>query len=676
MLKQLSIRNAKRQAREYMIYFITITCTVSFMYGFNALIFSDIVASLPELEILFYMIITISLLIVFILGWLVHYMTNFMLKKRSKELSTYMILGISNKNISKLFFKENFLICGVAFVCGTLFGYLISEILKIIILNLFGIDYQFSISFSIPAIALTGLYFLMIFIFALWKNGRSIRKMKLYDLLYYEKRNENTSLEKTGWMAVVFVISLVFGAGGIGLFMYMPLGKGYDVLLGMVLIVLFLFGFFQSVPGFLAKVFGSRENIKYSKNRLFLLRSFTSKIASLSMTLCMISVLFTLALTAMGVAVSVNEIAGRSIELNVFDIVILSKNPNSDFSGYRSRIEETVPVEADHLYYIYHNEDQTFRDIRAKAAASYSDLPQEIYVEYQYDTYMKYSDYRALCRMLAIDVPQIKENEYIIHCVPALQDAYSEYMHRQVVMNGKTMELNSINTAPFNQADSYGNGMDFIIVVPDEMADKLPVIYQVYTAQTFEPVSSIALENLCAQDERLEILDRNLMVSSSDMGAYGTSIPDSGKDYISGRSAFKKNYADVYSIMIALFYLALIFVITGATILVTQILSDCGKHKKQYDILRHIGMSTQTVNQTVNKQLAAFFLLPVIPAVVISSSLVFISMNIMQPQSYIFPVFEGYGWIWGAIASAVGLLFILYGIYFIAVCKNYKKSII
>lgn len=59
MLKQLSIRNAKRQAREYMIYFITITCTVSFMYGFHALIFSDTVSSLPELEILFYMIIII-----------------------------------------------------------------------------------------------------------------------------------------------------------------------------------------------------------------------------------------------------------------------------------------------------------------------------------------------------------------------------------------------------------------------------------------------------------------------------------------------------------------------------------------------------------------------------------------------------------------------------------------
>lgn len=675
MLKQLSIRNAKRQAREYMIYFITITCTVSFMYGFNALIFSDTVSSLPELEILFYMIIMISILIVFILGWLVHYMTNFMLKKRSKELSTYMILGISNKDISRLFFKENFLICGMAFVCGTLFGYLISEILKIIILNLFGADYQFSISFSLRAIALTGFYFLLIFIFALWRNGRSIRKMKLYDLLYYEKRNEKSRLENAGWMVFVFLISFICGVAGIGLFIYMPIGKGYDVLLGLALIVLFLFGFFQSVPGFLAKVFGGRENIKYSKNRLFLLRSFTSKIASLSMSLSMICILFTLALTAMGVAVSVNKIASRSIEVNVFDIVILSKNPESRLSDYRSSIEAEASVTADHSYNVYHNESRTFQDIRKEAAAEYSSLPQDIYVEYQYDTFMKYSDYRALCNMLDIEVPKHQENEYMIHCTAALQDAYSELLHRGISINGETMELASINTAPFNQADAYGNGLDFIIIAPDNMVEKLSVVYQVYSVQTDRQVSSMALEKLCSQDSNLEILNRNMLISSSEMGNYATSMAKVDKDYISGRSAFKKSYANVYSVMVALFYLALIFIVTGATILVTQILSDSEKNKKQYDILRHIGMNAGKVNQTVNKQLAAFFLLPLIPAVIISSSLVFISMNVMQPESFTFPVIPGRGWIWGSIASAAGLHFILYGIYFIAVCKSYKKNI-
>ena len=43
MLKELSIRNAKRQSKDYLLYFITLACTVSFMYAFNSLIFSDIV---------------------------------------------------------------------------------------------------------------------------------------------------------------------------------------------------------------------------------------------------------------------------------------------------------------------------------------------------------------------------------------------------------------------------------------------------------------------------------------------------------------------------------------------------------------------------------------------------------------------------------------------------------
>lgn len=193
--------------------------------------------------------------------------------------------------------------------------------------------------------------------------------------------------------------------------------------------------------------------------------------------------------------------------------------------------------------------------------------------------------------------------------------------------------------------------------------------------QTDRPVSSMALEKLCSQDSRLEILNRNMLISTSEMGSYATSMANVDKDYISGRSAFKKSYANVYSVMVALFYLALIFIVTGATILVTQILSDTDKNKKQYDILRHIGMNAGKVNQTVNKQLAAFFLLPLIPAVIISSSLVFISMNVMQPESFTFPVIPGRGWIWGSIASAAGLHFIIYGIYFIAVSKSYKKNI-
>lgn len=55
MLRQLSLRNAKRQSKEYSLYFITLACTVSFMYAFNTLIFSDIIQAFSGAEVLPYM---------------------------------------------------------------------------------------------------------------------------------------------------------------------------------------------------------------------------------------------------------------------------------------------------------------------------------------------------------------------------------------------------------------------------------------------------------------------------------------------------------------------------------------------------------------------------------------------------------------------------------------------
>ena len=94
MLNKLSFRNAKRQFKEYILYFVTLACTVSIMYAFNTLIFSDVVKELSSLEILPYMITAASLLIVIIMGWSISYMTCYMLRKRSREFSIYMLSGI------------------------------------------------------------------------------------------------------------------------------------------------------------------------------------------------------------------------------------------------------------------------------------------------------------------------------------------------------------------------------------------------------------------------------------------------------------------------------------------------------------------------------------------------------------------------------------------------------
>ena len=194
MLMKLSFRNVKRQFDEYTLFFVTLTSTVASMYAFNALIFSDTVKALPEMELLPYLIIAASLLIILIMGWMISYMVNYILKRRSREFSVYMVSGIQNRKISTLFFYENSLIGLLAFFPGILLGMLISQILEAVLLNMFGLPYMLHLGFSLPALGLTFLYFSAMLLFSIRKNGKWICRVQLRDLLYYDRKTENSSV--------------------------------------------------------------------------------------------------------------------------------------------------------------------------------------------------------------------------------------------------------------------------------------------------------------------------------------------------------------------------------------------------------------------------------------------------------------------------------------------------
>lgn len=94
------------------------------------------------------MVIATSLLIILVLGWLVSYMTGYMLRKRSRELSIYMVSGLSNRTIAGLFLYENLMIAGMAFVFGLLAGILLSRLVEAAVLRMFGMT--FTLGFPFP----------------------------------------------------------------------------------------------------------------------------------------------------------------------------------------------------------------------------------------------------------------------------------------------------------------------------------------------------------------------------------------------------------------------------------------------------------------------------------------------------------------------------------------------
>ena len=149
-LSKLSIRNAKRQAQDYLIYFATIILATALIYSFNGLIFSDELLKLSQfMTSLPIVIVFCSIAVVCIIGWLVYYTTNFMLIKRSRELGTYILIGLENQQVAKLFLLENLIIGGSALLFGLFFGNFLFQTLRAILLALFHMPYTFRFSFSL-----------------------------------------------------------------------------------------------------------------------------------------------------------------------------------------------------------------------------------------------------------------------------------------------------------------------------------------------------------------------------------------------------------------------------------------------------------------------------------------------------------------------------------------------
>ncbi|MFQ9769061.1 MAG: tyrosine-type recombinase/integrase [Clostridia bacterium] len=196
-------------------------------------------------------------------------------RKRSKEFGTYQILGIEKKDISKMFTLENLVIGVVAFVVGIFAGTFLYQVFSSIIMNLFNQPYEIQLTFNIKAVGITAAYFFGIFVLVLLNCRRKIKKTKVYDLLYADKKNENNIIKKSKGNIVVFIISLILLSVAL-LINHRAFtnadNAGRDIFTAIILLIVGIYLFYISFSCFIVKRFLKNKTRKYKKdnNALFL----------------------------------------------------------------------------------------------------------------------------------------------------------------------------------------------------------------------------------------------------------------------------------------------------------------------------------------------------------------------------------------------------------------------
>ncbi len=596
MLAELSIRNMKRSLRDYSIYILTLTISFTLIYAFNLICYSpDLMKLSVSMEDFREVNKLIAIIIVLVIGWLINYIIRYMIKQRGKEFSIYMLLGMKSRYIYRMFFVENLLLCLASLVMGIFFGTILFQVLSVIIMKVFEVDYQPVFYFSLKVLGLTAAYAAGMMLLSLLSNSRKLRKMSIYDLMCSEKKSEVQEIYKKSSGNIISFIAFCFiGIFGLVFMYYITVVKPElatfsNLFISIVSVIACIYGCYISISPAMVRLFlrGSR---KYKGNRMIIFRALAAKMNTMRFTLGNLAVLITLTFLAVQTGMLMKGFLDELfISRAPFDVMCTSANEKEDFNKVIDYLEYHEGIREKYQYNIY--------DVGLADVGGF--FKREV-TESDWGTYMKYSDYAKLRKMLGYSEPVECREGYLLHGVGYVKEEVSKLDSTDMIINGKTYPLRAMYTEGFGLEGM--NGVYFVIVIPDKIASDLGVNHTVMAISTVEETTETTRSNI---EKLLEI-------------AVGENI----HERLSVKGGLKADNATaVLIVSFTMFYIGLIFACVMSAIMAIQQLGDLVKHRCQYKRMSQLGMSEYRIDCMILQQMLIHFAVPLLISIPISISL-------------------------------------------------------
>ena len=664
MLSKLAFRNVKRSLKDYVIYIVTVVMAFSLIFAFNFVSFSSDILELSDMMTnLKYAIIFVSCIIVFVIAWLINYTMKFMFSKRSKEFGTYMLLGIEKKDINRMFLIENIVLGFFAFFISFFFGIVLGNIISAIVMQLFEMPYQINLSITLAPVLLSTLYFILIYLFTLFRSSRRMKKMKIHDLLYLEKKNEEKIWKRKKNRNILFIIFVILGILGLYFCDYAFVISNDPQMLSylgisILLLIISLYGITFTLGDFILAFINKRRKIKYKNDNLFVVKNFEAKSRTIGFTLGTLSLLITLTLVCMNMSFIMKDAFENNIEQQApYDILV---------EGMYSDVEESWTGKQDnrkkaweYIDYIHENyeiDDELHYQILTQHNHQVAKYIKDIGNNglYDYDTYLKVSDYNKLLEMLGAEPIELSDDEYFVTVDKTVQKYLDEIAQENddITINGKHLSLKSTTMENFRLGWSTGNS--FLIVIPDGIAKNMQVVTELYVFDTKEETTE-------KDNSKLEQLG---YYEFKDGDSYFAYFPVTVRGYY---EASNKTAMTIFSF--SLLYVSIIFITVVGTILSIQTLSDSTKNKYQYQLLKKLGVEDRGIYKTIRKQVTCNFLFPAIYPIIIS---VVTSYSINRLFYAVTSASMNY---FTSIIITILIFAIIYGIYYIATYMTFKNNI-
>ncbi|MGU8820816.1 ABC transporter permease [Clostridium perfringens] len=671
MYFKLAFKNIKKSYKNYVIYFLTLIFGICIFYTFNSIESQSVMMELNEQKQSAFMMAEqligyFSVFIAFVLGFLIVYANNYLIKRRKKEFGIYMTLGMENGSLSKMIFLETLFIGAISLGIGVVLGIMLSQALSVLTAYMFQVDLtKFQFVFSPLGFKRTVLCFSIIYLVVLIFNFISVRKIKLIDLLTASKRNEKPTIKNLWVSVILFLVSV--GILGIAYYKVIHDGiafasfnaLGLPILLGCI----GTFIFFYSLTGFFLKVIQGNKKFYLRDLNMFVMKQISSKINTTFVSLSFICLMLFLAICTFSGGLGINRAINADLkDLTKFDVTFWSnsgenienllKEKNIDISNIAKEDSNMIMYDSKIKYSNFLSKEGMTAMKNYFPVANDNDI-----------LVIGENGYNNTLKLLGKEPVNLKENQYLAvgnidemkkWVNESLENGNMDQMKKLVNKsseNGKKINISGKTLEPANKKYENINLYNFtmkgdilIFVVKDSLPEGL------------KPVSSrfnMMLKDNSNTKEELEAI-RDQLVESQVYSITKKEIYD--------------NAAGLGATMAYLgIYLGLIFIITSAVVLAIQQLTESTDNVERYRLLKEIGVDQKMINKAIFTQVGVYFMLPLSLAIVHS----IVGLKI---SSTIVGVFGNASIMPNIIITAI-IFVIIYGGYFLATYLGAKKNI-
>ncbi len=327
MLCKLAWGNVRRAGKDYLVYLLTLTLAVTVFYAFNTIsVQADLVLEeegMPEL--LGSIMLGLTVFLAVVMGFLMVYANNFIMKRRKKEFGLYQVLGMSRGQVSRVMAMETAIVSGGALALGIVLGVGFSQIMTFFTASLFKTQIRdFHFFFSPQAFFTTVGCLVAIFLVTLVFNLGVVRRAKIIDLMSAGRKNEAIKTRNPIVSAAIFIL----GTALIGIAYFRLLRDGLPVdsapseidaamnqfMLTTGIVVAGTILFFFGLSGFLLKALQGARSLYWHGLNMFTVRQLSAKVNTVSFSMAIISMILFLAITSVTGGMSIASVMNTSVD--------------------------------------------------------------------------------------------------------------------------------------------------------------------------------------------------------------------------------------------------------------------------------------------------------------------------------------------------------------------------